>query len=366
MATSWNVRTGGSVWRMGALAALVLVGAVGCEKAVTSASSVPSAAELAAEETGTIRGRVVDQNGNPVPGATVRTPDGRVVVTNANGEFEITGLAPTDRLAVTVEAPGFTSNTAIYQVVAGQTLSREIRVLRRPPPVRITAGVGGVIPFAGSGRVSVPAYAFAGVAPGEIVNVQVSYFDPRNPVQLSASPGNFAAVTATGETAQLETFGEIDIRATSAQGTPLDLAPGQRVRVNFPDTDGPALAPRGLWTFDTTRGVWVAAGNTTVARDSTIVADLTTIRPTWNVDDVINTVCIQVQVLDAAGLPRAFQYVTGTGASYWGFSDTFTDANGIATLYVRSNSQVTLAAGPASITVATPSVGCPLVATLSF
>jgi hypothetical protein len=269
---------------------------------------------------------------------------------------------------VTVEAADHASTTKIYQVVAGQTLSREIRVQRRGAPVVIDAGAGGLVPFAGGGRVSIPPLAFDGVQPGEPVRVQVTYIDPASAAQMTTAPGDFSAVEANGSPSQLESDGMVEIVATDAANTRLELSPGQQVTVNFPDRDGAAATAWGLYTFNTTTGAWDAAGTAPVAPDGTQQASLTTVRRTANVDRPIVPSCIRVRVLTPASLPRPYEYVNATGISYNGFDDAWSDAQGYATFQVMSSSQVVIAAGPVTQTLITPPAGpgCPLVATLTF
>ncbi|HEU4451993.1 MAG TPA: carboxypeptidase-like regulatory domain-containing protein, partial [Longimicrobium sp.] len=204
--------------RLCALAALVLGGAAACERGLTSAPEGPVRNEVAAGA-GAVAGRVLSTSGVAVPGARVSTPGGAVAVTGPGGEFVLPGLAVADRLPVTVSAEGFASTTAIYRVIAGVTVSREIRVLRRGPRVRIDAAAGGVVAFSNGGRVTIPPMAFAGVKPGEAVNVQIAYYDPAVSEILAAAPGDFAATEADGTRSQLQTSGMVDVLVTTDAGT---------------------------------------------------------------------------------------------------------------------------------------------------
>lgn len=97
-------------------------------RATTALSLVALAAPavMAQEVTGTIRGDVTDDDGNPIPGATVtivHTPSGTrsVVRTDAGGTFNIANLRIGGPFDVTVEAPGFESaRETILNIQAGQ------------------------------------------------------------------------------------------------------------------------------------------------------------------------------------------------------------------------------------------------------
>jgi Carboxypeptidase regulatory-like domain len=349
-----------SAWRTFVLAGLVLGGAAACERSVTTApAGDPAAAE--ATGAGAVGGFVVGLDGARVAGATVRLPNGVATRTDAAGGFTIAGLPATDRLAVTVEADRYASTTAIYRVVAGQRLEREIRLQPRGQAVTIVAGQGGVVPFANGGSVRIPADAFAGVTPDQPVTVEVTYRDPASPEQLSAAPGDFT--TDRGE--RLETFGMTEIRATDTRGNRLELAPGREVVTTFPDPDGPAVSrPIQLWTFNPLTGRWERNGFATPNPDGTLTVPIGSIASDVNLDEPVQVVCIRVRALTPNWFPRAFQYVSAAGVSYAGLSPAWADAQGYAELWVVPGSVVNVTAGPASVTVNAPPNGpaCPQLA----
>ncbi|HEY0037340.1 MAG TPA: carboxypeptidase regulatory-like domain-containing protein [Longimicrobium sp.] len=366
MNVSSKVRSVSPVWRLALLGGLVIGGAAACEQALTSAPGGPAA--NVAQGSGNISGRIVSLTAEPIAGARITTPSGAVAVSNADGGFIIGNLPATERLAVTVSAQGFATGRAIYRVNAGSTSRREVVLMPRGQAVVVDAGAGGVVSFAGGGRVTIPPNAFAGVGAGEAVSVSVTYFDPESDRQLSAAPGDFSARELDGSPSQLETAGMIDIRATDAQNTQLRLAPGQRVTVNFPDRDGGAMAPWGLYRFDPTTGTWVRTGDAPVAPDGTQRADIPSIDLPWNADKPLITTCITVRVQDALSAPVAGELVVAEGVNYRGPSSGQTDANGSVDLLVRSSSSVDVTAGSATQSFATPatSTQCTYVGTLTI
>jgi hypothetical protein len=366
MARSSMVRNAVPALRVGILAAVVLGGAAACDRGLTSAPEGSAAAIT--EGVGSVAGRIVSAEDIPVAGARVTTPSGATAISGPGGEFVLGGLAAAERLAVTVSAEGFASTSAIYKVVPGATLQREITLLRRGPRVMIDAAVGGVVPFAGGGRVTIPPNAFAGVKPGEPVGVQVTFYDPAVERQLDAAPGDFTAVEANGEASQLETAGMVDVLVTNVQGARVSLAAGQRVTINFPDRDGAAAGTWGLYRFDPATGTWVRTGDAPVDRDGTQRASVPSVDLPWNADKPLITSCITVKVEDFGGNPRANERVTAEGVNYRGPSSGWTDASGNVDLRVRSSSQADVSAGTASQTVSTPptSTSCTPGTTLVF
>lgn len=358
-------RSGGwTLARMCALGSLLLAGAVACE---AIAEPDPAGRATTSSELGSIAGTVVDLRGEPIAGATVRAA-GAAAQTGATGAFQVGGLAAAARLPVSVEAPGYVPTTQVYQVVSGQTLSRPIRLQPLAAPVVITAGAGGVVPFAGGGQVLIPANALAGVGGSDPVTVRATYIDPADAAQLGAAPGDFTARGFDGSPARLETFGMVEVDARDAQGRRLELAPGRQATIRFPLRGGTSVATRGFWSFDPQQAVWVEEGTATVTPTS-IDAPTTSVTRPKNVDDRIRQVCIQVRVLRADKVtPNPFQFVTAAGVSYFGTTQGWTNTQGLVSLQVRAASQVAVSAGPATQTVTTPATatGCPVVATLAF
>lgn len=341
-------------WRTALLAALVLGGAAACERGLTSAPGETPLANTG-EGTGAIAGRVLDAiTGEPIPGAVVSTPGRGAVGVGLGSDFIITGLTATDRLAATASAPGYAPSTAIYRVIGGITTSREIRLLRRGPRLLVNAGTGGVVPFAGGGRITIPPNAFAGVKPGESVGVEVAYYDPASDAQLAAAPGDFRGVEANGERSQIETGGMVDVRVTNAANQPVSVAPGQTVTINFPDPDGAATTRWGLYRFDTNTGNWVRTGDAPPAPDGTQQAQVPSLDRPWNADQPLVTTCITVKVEDLGGAPRVGEVVTAEGLNWRGPSSGMTDAGGNVDLWVKASAQADVSAGTATLTVTTP------------
>jgi hypothetical protein len=356
--------TGSSARRVIALGALLLAGAAACEP-VASPELDPSANVASG---GDIGGTVVDLQGQPVAGALVSTPGGAQTTTTPSGSFLLAGLPATSRLAVSVNAPGYDGTTAIYEVRSGVLLTRPIRIQPLAPPVVFPAGAGGTVPITGGGQVVIPANAFP-VPPSTPVTVRATYIDPGNPVQFSTAPGDFTGRTFANTSVQIESFGMLSVDVRDPQGQRLDLSPGQQAALQFPASGGTAPGTRPLWRFDALQGIWVEEGQVTVT-PTTQNTTVPTLAPLRNVDVPFPPECISVQVLFANLVtPRPNEFVNAAGISYAGGTGGWTNGNGIVQLQVRAASQVLIRSGTAQQQVTTPpagTLGCPLVATLSF
>jgi TonB-dependent starch-binding outer membrane protein SusC len=118
--------------------ALVLSKAARFAMFVVLLGSVASAV-ASAQASGVISGTVTDADNRPLPGATVRlaSADGSVqrsIVTNANGRYEIAGLA-TGAYTVTAELVGFRAQVKKQHVTGGR---REVWLVMEPGELRET------------------------------------------------------------------------------------------------------------------------------------------------------------------------------------------------------------------------------------
>jgi hypothetical protein len=308
---------------------------------------------------------VLSTSGVAVAGARVSLPSGAAAVTGPGGEFVLGGVPATDRLAVTVSADGFAPTTAIYRVLAGLTVSREIRVLRRGPSVRIDVAAGGVVAFADGGRVTIAPNSFEGV---KAVNVQVAYYDPAVSEVLAAAPGDFAATEADGTRSQLQTSGMVDVLVTDDAGQRVDLAEGRTATINFPDRDGGSTQDWGLYGFDPATGDWVREGDAPVDPDGTQRAEVDTFERPWNSDQEMNTTCIRIRTVDRSGAPRPGASVGANGVNWSGPTGGMTDANGFVDILVKASSQVTITVGPFTQVITSPaaSPNCTFVGTFAW
>jgi hypothetical protein len=351
---SWGARR--AAWQSVVVAGLVLGAAAACERGVTASGANPSA-NASAVNAGSIAGRVVGLDGAPIAGAVVSTQGGQSAVTGADGSFGIGGLAPTDRLPVDVSAPGFATTSRIYRVVPGEELSREIRLIPQGAPVAIIAGEGGVVPFSDAGLVEVPANAFVGVSPQEPVFVRVSYFDPADAVAFREAPGDFSGVEADGSLSVLRSNGMWSVSVTNTRGEELRLADGQALLTSLPNRvvgggGQPEQACKwGVYRYDGGRWVLVGPSSESAPRQYT----QNNVR--YNIDCWITSSRVGVRVVDAVGNPVSYASVTASALSYFGGAESWTDADGFASLPLGAGQQVSVQAGSGSVTLTTPPAG---------
>ena len=125
-------------------------------------------------------------------------------------------------------------------------------------------------------------------------------------------PGNFRAVTQSGQIARLESYGAVEVQAVDAAGRFRDLGAGQTITVRIPIEEvrlKKGMPPSvGLWGYDAKAGVWRREGTArrvggayegSVRRLAVISAGLAR----------ENTACMRVHADPSISLPYRLQYV---------------------------------------------------------
>ncbi len=87
------------------------------------------------------------------------------------------------------------------------------------------------------------------------VRATYAYLDPA----VQPLPGDYAATTARGVEAYLDSYGAVFVGLETGAGEPLQLAPGNSARVTFPVPPGLAASPPPsipIWSYDDKAGTW--------------------------------------------------------------------------------------------------------------
>ncbi|HYW14116.1 MAG TPA: carboxypeptidase-like regulatory domain-containing protein [Longimicrobium sp.] len=287
--------------------------------------------------TATASGRVVGLDGRPVAGATVSPAQGDATRTDSLGLFTLTGVRPSDRLAVNVASASFVSTTVVYPVYPGRETFRIVSLIPRAQAQPVNAERGGEVPLGrgGSVRLEPGSLVDAGGQParGEVL-VRATYIDPTDTTQVLAAPGDYLSTVRAGAGAPLETLGMVEINVTDRAGRELRLADNRSATVRWPRTSEPARG--AFFAFDRRSGLWDRRGDIDVGGTPVFTIDEIS---NWDIDFPV--VCIRVH----AGAPGV--RVIAQGLDYSSATDGWTDASGFAILGVRASSSVKLGVHPA-------------------
>lgn len=303
---------------------------------------------------GSIAGRVLSaSDGQPVAGATV-TVGAATTTTGVDGAFEFADLTQTDRLLVTITAPGFAPMVRITPVTGSIVTTVPAQLQPLAATVSIDAAVGGTATVPGStAQVSLPAGAVvtsAGTAPTQPVLVQITPLNPAEDPNLV--PGDFRT-TNNGSAAWIESYGALSVVLTDAAGGSYNLAAGQSATIRIPAASRASTLPATipLYGLNESTGLWELDGTATLAgtAPNQYYEGTVTRFTTWNTDNTINTVQVTGCVQDAAGRRVARARIELDGVTYSGTSNALTDRSGNFSVPMRRDASAALNARSASL-----------------
>jgi hypothetical protein len=292
-----------------------------------------------------IEGRVIDETGLPVYGATVKAGLS-TTQTDRNGMFKFSNASfTTTENFVTVNMSGFFEGSRTFFNRENSNNFIRIELLRKSI-TRIGAASGGTVGLRGNGgSILFEPNSFVTTS-GAIYNgtvlVASKYLNPTNPNINDQMPGDLRGTNTTGGNVGLKSFGMLAVELTDESGQKLQIKTGKKatLTVSIPaslSNTAPATIP--LWYFDNVTGLWKQEGSATKNGDS-YEGDVTHFT-FWNCDDPYEYVKIKMHVINAAGLPVAMAKVKITSA-LGAYAYDYTDNNGYVDGYVPKNQTLTL------------------------
>jgi len=302
--------------------------------------------------TGKVTGKVINgQTGEAIQNA--RLSNGSASATsNAQGEFELAGVAPASRTVIRVNATGYGEGLPTAAVVANQTTDIATVELQ---PVDVTGGGDAATAITVTApntpaSVSLPANGLVrpdGSPATGAVSVALSAVNPA--LNVNAMPGQYLVAPASGGTGVMESWGAINVTLQNTAGERLNLAPGKTATIRIPvatrSASNPATIP--LFYFDEATGFWKQEGSATLTGSGAgqyyegTVSHFTY----WNADQLMNTVYVNGCVADDAGSTNLENIrVSSDGIDYSSSSSVLTNAQGKFRIAMKKNAQATLIA----------------------
>ncbi len=306
---------------------------------------------------GRVQGNVTDVDGAPLEGVTVALEGNGTQLTDANGFYRFSGVAPA-LMAVSFTKDGYSSNYDLVEVEAWETKSSSARLLAVDGVFTVPGDLGGtiditdaVVDFGPNSFVDGQGQPVTGP-----VDVTVTHVDPTT-TELRAAPGDTRALNAQGNEAALQSFGMLEV-TMEANGNPVQLAPNTTAGLELllPDplpsgqdyvTEGMNI---GLWWYDETRGRWIDSGSGTVGQSTTQPGRLAFFADVdhftwWNCDDAFSLTCVRGKVVDVGGNRIQGAQVWAEGEDYAGTTEGVTDQAGDYVIWpVRQSSSINLRA----------------------
>ena len=327
---------------------IFLLGACQSEEIDTTTNTpvfIPSEGELVE---GTVRGKVVDVNGNGIEEATITFND-ILTESDVDGNFVLEGQLDETGTFLKVTKPGFFSGSRKFTASENAVDFVDIQLVQRNLSGTIRATDGGPIAIDGS-MVELPSGTYTtenGQSYQGEVQVYAHYMDPTERATFDQMPGDLTGFSSDGEIQGLITYGMMTVELQDADGEALKLPEGEMATLMMPvpDLNGTAPSIIPLWHFDEDKGIWIEEGEAQLINGEYIgeVSHFTT----WNCDIPFDFVCVS-GILNFNNNPAAnftLQFTsTTTGLSGY----AITNSRGLFTLKVPKDQDLTF----------TVSVGC--------
>ncbi|MBC7873782.1 MAG: carboxypeptidase regulatory-like domain-containing protein [Ferruginibacter sp.] len=277
-----------------------------------------------------IRGTVIDENNQPVIGASVVSGTSTTTTDNY-GVFHFNNINLSKANgAVKVTKPGYFTGTRSFVTTAGRIHNVRIRLLPKSNTGTFTGSAGGTITLSSGGKLVIPASAVTD-ASGNVyagpVNVAMVWIDPTAPTLPEVVPGDLRGITTNGQERGLETYGMLGVEMTGPGGQSLKIASGKTAELTFPvpsALSGTAPATIDLWHFDEATARWKQEG-TAAKTGSNYIAQVSHFS-FWNCDvpfPLINLCMTLVNAANAQPLNNVQVRIKRTNGSYgFGWTDS--------------------------------------------
>lgn len=282
----------------------------GCQKEVIDASYFPGPdttthyiVDDATQVTASVTGVVLDENGNPFPGAAVNCGS-QSTTSNQMGVFFFKNIPVSkNNGSVKVSKSGYFNATRNFLTAAGKSHFISIQLVKQTLTSTIPAASGGTVDLGNGASIVFPANAFAysnGTAYSGNVKVYGKYMNPQDPALHKIIPGDLRGIKKNGQETVLSTYGIIGADLFDDNGQPLVIASGKKASLEFPVPAGvqPAITDSvALWHFDDARARWLEEG-TAVLSGGKIKADVSRFS-FWSIDQSAGFVRLSGVIMNA-------------------------------------------------------------------
>jgi len=309
---------------------------IACNKYKDTPAPPSSSGELPEEKivSASLQGKVVDENGVAVAGASVTSGDASTS-TDDHGVFNFTNIKLSSRWGfVKVVKQGYFAGSRSILTASGSANFVSIRLLPRASKGSFTASGGGVVTVQAGTTVTFDGASVVNAATNAAysgtVHIYAAYLDPTAVDVPARMPGDLRGIGADGKETLLQSFGMMVVELEGDGGEKLQIAGGKKATISMKIPDalkGTAPATIPLWYFNDTTGRWIEQG--LASRKGDLYVGETTHFSWWNCDAPTGAVTFHVRLKDAHGTPLSYTYLRFTSPTL-GTRGGFTDADGYA------------------------------------
>jgi hypothetical protein len=323
------------------LASLIIsISFLSCQKEVRSDNPSPGGSPGTTINptpiTGTVTGKVVDNNNNAVAGATVKAGS-NTTITDNRGLFRFNNIQ-LDKYAslVTVEKSGFFKAYRVFSAIANNTNFVKLKLIQKTFLGSIDATTGGSVNLPDNSKITLPASGVVVKSNNQSysgsVKVYAAVIDPTSADIAQIVPGSFQGNDANNNRVLLKSFGMLAVELEGNSGEQLQIASGKMAKLRFTipsslRSSAPATIP--LWSVDETTGLWKQEGNATKTNDY-YEGDVSHFS-FWNCDVSSQTIYLEMTIVTVEG-PLSHVQVKLTrpnGASSYGYTDSAGHVGGL-------------------------------------
>jgi hypothetical protein len=282
----------------------------GCQREIDDPSVTPPVipgvndSELV---TGGVNGIVVDENDQPVAGATVISGSNSTI-TDRYGTFRFRNINLSKANGtVKVTFNGYFNAYRTFVAVAGRINNVRIKLIRKSNSGSFTASAGGTVSITGGAKLVMPANAVSdagGTAYTGSVNVAMTWIDPSSSDLQNILMGDLRGITTNNQERGLSTYGMIGVELTGPGGQALKITAGKTAELTFPipaSLQGSAPATIDLWHFDEATARWKQEGTATKT-GSNYIAQVSHFS-FWNCDAPFPLIDLCMSFKDGNGQP---------------------------------------------------------------
>lgn len=257
--------------------------------------------------TSSVFGRVVDENGFGIYGATAQAGD-KTATTDANGIFKINDVGLSKNHAfVKVSKAGYFDGSRTFIATSGKTSTIQIRLLTKSLKATFSASTGATVTVTSDASVEFPANAIKntdGSVYTGTVKVYAAFLDPTDANLETKMPGDLIGTRTDNSENVLRSFGMMNVELEDASGNKLNIADGKEATLTMTvpaSLLSAATATIPLWYFDTNTGVWKEEGVATLTGNKYIgkVKHFSW----WNCDTPAAAITLSLRLVDANGNP---------------------------------------------------------------